>query len=72
MGIEDEKVIRDLDHAREVLRESVNVKWGEKIKHSEPQVIVACAVVVHELAEQVDKLTDAMAALEAVVAEVTP
>lgn len=64
------KVIQDLDHAREVARDTVGAEWDGKIQHSEPQVIVACAVIVNEMAEQIDKLTDAVATLEGRINEI--
>lgn len=53
-----DRIVTDLDHAREILRDSKDVGWGDKIKHPEGQVIIACAVVCHEVGEVIDSLAD--------------
>lgn len=53
-----DKVIADLEQARDVLKDCKDATWGGKIAHPEPQIIVACAVVCHEVGEVIDNLAD--------------
>lgn len=64
-----QKVVQDLEHAQRIMRESVDVTWGEAIKHSEPQVIVSAAIICDHFAETVGGLVARCDQLESEVAD---
>jgi hypothetical protein len=64
-----QKVIKDLEQAREILADTKGAEWGGAIQHPEPQVIVACAWVVEEAARAVDQLVSNVESLQGQINE---
>lgn len=59
-----EKIVRDLEHAEQILRDTVEATWDSKVKHSEPQVIVAAAMAANAALEVVGELESRVETLE--------
>lgn len=59
------RVVKDLDHAVKILEETEDATWDGTIAHSEPQIIVASAIVamhnnrqLEEIREKLDEVID--------------
>lgn len=57
-------IVQDIEHAHQIIDDTVGADWNDTIKHSEPQVIVASAMVAKEAREDVAALEAKVEALE--------